>query len=72
MNRKKKKNHKNYYTMNRIGKTLNSVGNLQKGFKFGSLGIAPAFLKLYLWSPGASFIPIISTKGINHINKGKL
>ena len=25
MNRKKKKNHTNYYTMNRIGKTLNSL-----------------------------------------------
>ena len=62
MNRKKKKNHTNYYTMNRIGETLNPE----------SLGTAPAFLKLYLWSPGASFIPIISTEGINQIKKGKL
>ena len=27
-------------------------------------------LKKYLWSPGAGFIPIISTKGINQIEKG--
>ena len=38
----------------------------------GSLGIAPTFLKLELWLPGAGFIPIISTKGINQIKKGKL
>ena len=31
--------------------------------------IASTFLKLDLWSAGAGFIPIISTKGIN---KGKL
>ena len=35
-------------------------------------GIAPAFLKLNLWSPGVVFIPIISTKGTNQIKKGKL
>ena len=35
-------------------------------------GIAPTFLKLDWWSPGAGFIPIISTKGINQIKKGKL
>ena len=35
-------------------------------------GIAPTFLKLDSWSPGAGFIPIISTKGINQIKKGKL
>ena len=35
-------------------------------------GIAPTFIKLDLWSPGAGFIPIISTKVINQIKKGKL
>ena len=35
-------------------------------------GIVPTFLKLDLWLPGASFIPIISTKGINQIKIGKL
>ena len=35
-------------------------------------GIAPTFLKLYLWSPGAGFITIISSKGINQIKKEKL
>ena len=35
-------------------------------------GIAPTFLKLDLWSPWAGFIPIIITKGINQIKKGKL
>ena len=39
---------------------------------YGSCGIAPTFLKLDLWSQGASFIPIISTKGINQRKKGKL
>ena len=38
----------------------------------GSRGIAPTFLKLDSRSPGAGFIPIISTKGINLIKKGKL
>ena len=33
-------------------------------------GIAPTFLKFDL--SGAGFIPIISTKGINQIKKGKL
>ena len=33
-------------------------------------GIAPTFLKLDSCSPGAGFIPIISTKGINQIKKG--
>ena len=33
-------------------------------------GIAPTLLKLDSWSPGAGFIPIISTKGINQIKKG--
>ena len=28
---------------------------------FGSRGIAPTFLKLDSWSPGADFIPILST-----------
>ena len=42
----------------------------------GSLGIAPTrncthFLKFDSSSPGAGFIPIISTKGINQIKKGK-
>ena len=32
-------------------------------------GFAPTFIKLDLWSPGASLIPIISTKGINKIKK---
>ena len=32
-------------------------------------GIATTFLKLDLWSPGAGFIPIISTKGINKSDK---
>ena len=36
----------------------------------GSIGIAPTFLKMDLWSPGAGCIPIISTKGINQIKKG--
>ena len=31
----------------------------------------PTFLKLDSWSPGAGFIPIISTKGINQIKKKK-
>ena len=35
-------------------------------------GIAPTFLKLDSWSPGAGFIPIISTKGINQKKKGIL
>ena len=44
----------------------------------GSLGIAhihgivPTFLKFYSWSPGAGFIPFISTNEINKIKKGKL
>ena len=42
----------------------------------GSLGISLTqnctFCKLDSWSPGAGFIPIISTKVINQINKGKL
>ena len=33
-------------------------------------GIAPTFLKLNLWSPGAGFIPITSTKGINQKKEG--
>ena len=33
-------------------------------------GIAPILLKFYSWSPGAGFIPVISTKGINQIKKG--
>ena len=38
-----------------------------------SLGISPTrVLKLDSWSLGAGFIPIISTKGIIQINKGKL
>ena len=32
--------------------------------------IAPTFLKLDSWSSGAGFIPIISTKGRNQIEKG--
>ena len=39
--------------------------------EIGSLGIAPTFLKLDSLSPGAGFISIISTKGINQIKKGK-
>ena len=35
-------------------------------------GIALTFLKLDSWSPGAGFIPIISTMGIKQIKKGKL
>ena len=35
-------------------------------------GIAPTFLKFDAWSPEAGFIPIISTKAMNQINKGKL
>ena len=35
-------------------------------------GVAPTFLKINMWSPGAGFISIIYTKGINHIKKGKL
>ena len=37
----------------------------------GSLGIAPTFLKLDSFSPGAGFNPIISTKGINRIRERK-
>ena len=33
-------------------------------------GIATTFLKLDSWSPGAGFISIISTKGINLLKKG--
>ena len=33
-------------------------------------GMPPTFLKLDSWSPGAVFIPIISTKGMNQIKKG--
>ena len=36
---------------------------------YGSLGIAPTFLKLYSESPGAEFIPIISTERINQIKE---
>ena len=35
-------------------------------------GIAPIILNLDSWSPRAGFIPILSTKGINHIKKGKM
>ena len=35
-------------------------------------GIAPTFLKLDSWSPGAGFIPIITTNVLNKIKKGKL
>ena len=35
-------------------------------------GIEPTFLKLDCWSPGAGFIPIITTNGKNQIKKGKL
>ena len=31
-------------------------------YNFGSRGIAPTFLKLYSWSPGAGFISIKSDK----------
>ena len=31
--------------------------------------IAPFFLKMYWWSPGADFIPIISTKVIDKERK---
>ena len=34
-------------------------------------GITPTFLKLDSWSPRAGFIPIMSTKEINQIKKGK-
>ena len=33
--------------------------------------IAPTFLKLYSWSPGAGFITFIYNNGINWIKKGK-
>ena len=36
---------------------------------FCSLNIAPPFLKLDQWSPGAGFLPIISIKGIYQIKK---
>ena len=45
----------------------------QKGTKLLGLhphGIAPTFFKLDSWSPGAGFIPIISTKGIDQKKKG--
>ena len=35
-------------------------------------GIALTLLKLNSWSPGACFIPITLTKGINQIKKGIL
>jgi len=35
-------------------------------------GIAPTFLKLDSWSPGAGFIPIITTNVLNKIKKEKL
>ena len=38
----------------------------------GSHGIAPTFLKFDSLPPGAGFIPIISTKGIIQMKKGKL
>ena len=38
----------------------------------GSLGIAPTFLRLDLWSLGAGFIPIISTKGIKSDKERKI
>ena len=34
--------------------------------------IAPTFLKVDSWSPGAGYIPIISTKGINQVKKEKI
>ena len=34
-------------------------------------GIAPTFLKLDSWSPGAGFIPIITTNVLNKIKKEK-
>ena len=51
---------------------LQLIQSLLCNHNFGSHGIAPTFLKLDSWSPGAGFIPIISTKGINPIKKGKL
>ena len=35
-------------------------------------GIEPTFLKLNSWSPGAGLIPIIYSKGIKQIRKGKI
>ena len=35
-------------------------------------GIALTFLKLHVRLPGAGFIPIITTKGINQIKEGKI
>ena len=32
--------------------------------------MVPTFLKLDSWSPGAGFVPIIFTKGINQMKKG--
>ena len=32
-------------------------------------GIEPTFLKFYSWSPGAGFIPIITSNILNHIKK---
>ena len=34
-------------------------------------GIEPTFLKLDSWSPGAGFIPIITSNILNHIQKKK-
>ena len=34
-------------------------------------GIEPTILKFDSWSPGAGFIPIVSTKGISQIKKEK-
>ena len=35
-------------------------------------GIALTILNLDSWLPGAGFVPILSTKGINQIKKGKM
>ena len=47
------------------GNLINKISHNRNG----SLGIAPTFLNFDSWLPGAGFIPIISTKGINQIKK---
>jgi len=48
---------------------LGGQNRVRREFGLHPHGIAPFFLKLDLWSPGAGFIPITSTKVINRIKK---
>ena len=42
------------------------------GHLFNSNGIEPTFLKLNSWSPGAGFIPIITSNVLNQIKKKRI